>query len=63
VDRSDFEVVVDFTKVETAERAFDQWLAARGRARDEFAPDDVLVDTGRGSDGDIRRYSIRRSAL
>jgi hypothetical protein len=63
VNRSGFEVVVDFARVEIAERQFGAWLSARGRSRDDLAPDDVIVDVGRSSDGDVRRYSVRLAAL
>jgi hypothetical protein len=63
VDRSGFEVVVDFARVDVAEREFDKWLSERGRSRDDLAPEDVIVDVGRSTDGDVRRYSVRVAAL
>jgi hypothetical protein len=42
---------------------FENWLVASGHRREDFAPSDIQMDRGHGSDGVIGRYWIRASAL
>lgn len=57
---SQFEIVVDFERVDAADARWRAWLGAHpGIAASLDLGRDVVVDTGQGTDGDIRRYSVR----
>jgi hypothetical protein len=62
VDRAHFVVIVEPAPLAIADARFAEWCAPRGWTRESLG-DDVLIDTGRGADGDWRRYSVRRSLL
>lgn len=61
---SDFATVVDWAPPSEAERQWASWLGARPATASSLdLARDVLVDTGRTSRGDQRRYSVRRAAI
>jgi hypothetical protein len=62
VDAADFVVVVDAATLAEADAAFDAWCRESGTDRAALG-DDVRIDTGRGADGDWRRYLVRRARL
>ena len=55
--------VVDFAPLKQADDGFRAWLAEHGLARDDIDDDDLLIDTGRGDGGSVRRYRVHRDAL
>lgn len=59
---ADFVIVVDAAPLDEADEAFDAWCAANHTDRTALG-DDLLVDTGRGVEGDWRRYRVRRRWL
>lgn len=62
--RSDYFVtVVEFAPLKEADNAFRAWLATNGLSQDDIDSADLLVDTGRGELGDVRRYRVFRDAL
>jgi hypothetical protein len=50
--------VVPFTTTSWADAAFADWLDLLGIRREQIPPKMIRIDTGRGQDGDIRRYLI-----
>lgn len=62
MERSEYKTVVGPAALADADALFDEWCKARGWTRQALA-DDVLIDTGHGTDGDWRRYLVRRSRL
>lgn len=53
--------IVDFLPVAEADARWQLWLSS-GRKR-SLAPEDILIDIGRGATGDVRRYRVRDSAM
>jgi len=64
-DRQDhFEVVVPLLPADEADEAFSTWLAAQDLRRDDLSPRDVIVDTSRSRDGQVRKtYRVYRYAF
>ncbi|MGH3441362.1 MAG: hypothetical protein ACRDUY_04845, partial [Nitriliruptorales bacterium] len=54
----EFVQVVAPTDVATADRRFDEWLAARGLRRDSLDERDVIVDTSEAFGEPVRRYRV-----
>jgi hypothetical protein len=63
LNRDDFDVVIDWLPVHEADENWKSWCAEHAAESARLDPaTDVLIDTGRTSQGDQRRYLIRRSA-
>jgi hypothetical protein len=53
--------VIDFLPVADADASWQQWLSSHQGI--VLRPEDILIDTGRGDTGDIRRYRISESVM
>jgi hypothetical protein len=58
-----FVVVVPFLPLAEADVAFLSWLESAGLTRSDLAPRDVMIDTGEGDAGPVRRYRVCREAM
>lgn len=58
-----FVTVVDFLPLKDADDAFRGWLVEHGLRRDDLDQRDVLIDTGSGDGGTVRRYLVHRDAI
>lgn len=56
-----WKTIVDFRLVIDAEASWDQWLQTHDVSK--LGPNDFRIDTGRGQEGDVRRYCIRQAAV
>jgi hypothetical protein len=55
-------VIVEFVPLAEADAQWEAWRAAHHL--DDLVAGDVVVDTGRGTDGcTVRRYRVRQSAM
>lgn len=62
--RSDYFVtVVDFAPAAEADGAFRFWLVEHRLDRDDIAPGDLVIDSGRSEVGIVRRYRVHRDAI
>jgi hypothetical protein len=55
--------VSSFIPADQADELFRAWLATTGCTMADLEPSDLRVDTGRGADGDLRRYRLRQGWL
>jgi hypothetical protein len=53
--------VIDFLPVADADASWQRWLSSHHGSL--LRPEDILIDTGRGNTGDIRRYRIKESVM
>lgn len=55
--------VVDFQPLHRADAEFESWLDDGGLGRSDFGPRDLVIDTGPGETGSVRRYRVHVDAL
>ena len=61
MDSKEYITIVDFCNVKEADERWREWQESRDLTR--LSDRDVRVDTGRGEDGDVRRYSIHKDRV
>ena len=56
-----WKTIVDFLPVAEADASWQLWLSSgrEGSPR----PEDILIDTGRGDTGDVRRYRVKDAVM
>ncbi len=60
---SEYVVVIDWTPLTNSVAEYRAWLAGHRLTGGDVDEDRVLIDTGRGADGDLRRIRISRGEL
>lgn len=58
-----FVTIVDFRPLKEADDAFRAWLAEHRLDRADIGERNVVIDTGRGEAGPVRRYRVHRDAV
>lgn len=62
--RSDYFVtIVDFAPAAEADGAFRAWLVEHHLDRDDIAPGDLVIDTGRSEGRIVRQYRVHRDVI
>jgi hypothetical protein len=56
-----WKTIVDFLPVAEADASWQLWLSSGPEG--SLRPEDILIDTGRGATGDVRRYRVKDAVM